>query len=170
MPIRNIPETTHDQTNISLGKVAVTGCERDFMKTTKFDFWCEEKSLILRNTLLKTNLFSEIVKNKDDADYHVFITKDLKGPTLFYLQGNSIEYLWITLVLPVWENYDYGYNFKITNTRTNESHQLDTTDNGSQIFWSGSLLLNLQSDRGFSSTFKDNEIQYLRNTILNTVL
>ena len=65
MPIRSIPETTHNESDISLGKIAVTGCAKDFMKTTKLSgFWCHQKSLNLENTLLITNLFSEVVKIK----------------------------------------------------------------------------------------------------------
>jgi len=168
MPIRNIPEITSSNPVHFLGNVAIVGCENTSENHTNFETLCKMQSEKLEYALKETGLFSNIIMKKEKADYYIFIKNSSATPYYKSISHNP-GILLLSLIIPFWENYEYGYDFEIKN-KDNKIFKINTLENGTHLMWSVSLLINLHPDRGLPGTFNQNEIQHLKNTIINTVM
>ena len=165
MPIRNTPQTKPNLALLVLGSVSISGCQ-SYEQEAELD--CLARSEALAATLKDTKLFTKITIDTSETDWVIALSPNSQNP--YYLGlGHNPGILLLSAVIPFWEDYEYGHHFTMIRRGETEVHQVNTIENGTHLMWSASMLINLLPSRGIPGTFVNNEVEYLRNTIINTV-
>jgi len=70
LPIRPIPESTANSEIASFGTVAIIGC-KDYQAISNYELDCQGRSKQLADMFERTELFTEVLIGRSDADYWV---------------------------------------------------------------------------------------------------
>jgi len=166
-PIRNPPSINNKYENMQLGSVAILGCTNPDKPELHEVLICDWEVDDFARKLERTQIFEQVIIGKNvKADYSILLLPIFKLPyygSMFHNPG----LLLFSLVIPFWETKKYGDEFIILSKKSGQDFHINNIEEGTDIMWLGSLLINILPDRGFSDY--ESETMYLRNSIIKTI-
>ena len=161
VPVRTIPKLDQKYDTAIMGNLTIAGCDK--LEPNQ----CAIKYSEILRTIEKTHLFNKISFNQNGfTDYVITIEPYHKNR---YGIGHNPAFFVLSIVIPFWEKVEYGYNFTRKDVHRDKVYKISAKESGTNIMWSGSLLINMLPSRGLPITSSNNEVTYLRNTIINTL-
>lgn len=167
MPIRSIPDLHHNVDVVVYGSASIIGCE-EYKPKYGYEVDCKYKSVELADALRKTKLFTSVVLEERDADYLIELKSYVRYP-YYHSIGHNPGIFVLSVAIPFWEEYEYGYDFSIRKRGEPRPVRVNTLAKGTHIMWSGSIVINMFPTRGIPGSFYRNEAEYLKATIVNAL-
>lgn len=167
-PTRIAPEIETAGAATSYGTVSIVGCE-DYQKKNSLVLDCDARSNELSEELKSLHLFSQVIIGREKATDYFIRLKPYDRYPYYSRIGHNPGIFILSIIIPFWQTSTYGYDFEIFSKHSKVNIRINTLYEGTDILWSGSLLINLSSKRGIPRSHSMAEKAYLKNTIINAL-
>jgi len=145
-----LPELSADQLALTEraprpGLVASLGCVQDGIR---FQITCDDALRQVQALLSKSHWLARVGPNEADPDLRLTVHAPVRRP-YWAAPPHNPAVLLLSIAIPFWWSEPFGYRIDATRVETGKTVELDTTYEGTIVFWSAASIFNVMPDRAF---------------------
>lgn len=133
----------------------------------RFSISCERTRAELSELLNQIGWLSGSRPDNEDPDLIVSIVSPVRRPYTSTPSHNPGAVV-LSIAIPFWWSEPAGYRFRVLNTRTGRSGEIDTSRTDTIVMWGLSPLLNLSPNRSMSTDVA-REARHIQSQLLGVI-